>query len=148
MAALRLGKLDSPDSMFDMLQGYPYSWEQGQDHSLNTFVENVVDHSLNAISTEKSGTIVLERCRSRPCERFMELSQLPSTDMLIQAAKRNPTVDSDDVVLIVTEGARGPSLSAIRRARKAFMLHIRRTTRYEQEEPMGGSPQTTTGHAI
>ncbi|CAG8412797.1 unnamed protein product [Penicillium salamii] len=111
--ALRVGKIGNPDSTFDILQTYPdvVKPDSGKKkYGINDFVEQVIDYSVKSISTEQSGTIILERCHYQTCKRFMEFSSLPITETLIQAATRNRTSTKDLVVLLLTKGAQAVAM--------------------------------------
>ncbi|CAG8212742.1 unnamed protein product [Penicillium salamii] len=101
--ALRLGKLDDPDSTSGLLQTYPDLLPL--DCDLDDFVKEIMDYLVNSISNEKPGAIIIERCNYWTCDRFLEFSQLPITDELLQAGSRNRTSTNDLVVLLLTEGA-------------------------------------------
>ncbi|CAG8125818.1 unnamed protein product [Penicillium salamii] len=111
--ALRLGKLDDPDSTSGLLQTYPDLLPP--DCDLDDFVKKIMDYLVNSISNEKPGAIIIERCNYWTCDRFLEFSQLPITDELLQAGSRNRTSTKDLVVLLLTEGAEVAGLEVRKR---------------------------------
>ncbi|CAG8947039.1 unnamed protein product [Penicillium salamii] len=111
--ALRLGKLDDPDSISGLLQTYPDLLHRARD--LDDFVRDIMDYRVNSISNEKPGAIIIERCDYWTCDEFLKFSRLPITDELLQAGSRNRTSTNDLVVLLLTEGAEVAGLEVRKR---------------------------------
>ncbi|GMG11271.1 unnamed protein product [Aspergillus oryzae] len=80
----------------DLLQAYPYDWEQKEDHGFENLIQRLLPNDIPSPETEQVAAIIVERCSNEVIEKFLNTEhQISITDKVMQAAERNKRANKE-----------------------------------------------------
>ncbi|KAE8332653.1 hypothetical protein BDV39DRAFT_199653 [Aspergillus sergii] len=88
----------------DLLQAYPYDWEQKEDHGFENLIQQLLPDDIPSPETEQVAGIIVERCSNEVIERFLNTDhQMSITDKVMQAAERNQRANKEPLLSWLAE---------------------------------------------
>ncbi|KOC11376.1 hypothetical protein AFLA70_542g000751 [Aspergillus flavus AF70] len=80
----------------DLLQAYPYDWEQKEDHGFENLIQRLLPNDIPSPETEQVAAIIVERCSNEVIEKFLNTEhQISITDKVMQAAETNQRANKE-----------------------------------------------------